>query len=143
MKQITVVVFGGSGGPLDDSIPSYSTKKGPADAWCYEADGKTQHMIKNGTELIMIDPVSCTMDQLKLFFSLKDNGDYNYARVWYIAADGTGIDWFGQPVWVEYSHLTWLKPDEPPPDPEPTGTTKKFKLVSFDFASGVIEVEEV
>jgi hypothetical protein len=119
IAQLHVKIAGGAGGPNDDSIPVYGDDKAPNGEWAYAFDGKTQLMWQNGKELICVDPETVPQVNFKSFFSLKSNGQINYARVWLIGEDGKGVDYQGKPTWVEYSKLVKVSQPEPEPEPEP------------------------
>lgn len=132
IKEKRVIVVNGAGGPANDSIPVYGSDKAPNGDWAYQPDGVHQLMIKNGTELISVDPDLVTPAENDDFFSFKANGQINYARVWFIGEDGHGKP--TQQLWVEYNKLQDAGGEpEPEPEPEPTG---EWTEIPYRFENG-------
>ena len=96
-------------------LPVYADDKAPNGLWCMY--GNEMYRLENGRELITVsrdDPWFSDPQKVAAFFN--SNG---YQRVWLIDGDGHGVDFGGQPLWVESSHLAPVGAPEPEPAPVP------------------------
>lgn len=132
--SLIVDVYGGAGGPNDDSIPVYSDNKAPNGGQVRGANG-LQLMLENsetsGVQYIIVNPDFLTEEENQggAFVSYKHDGTPNYVRIWIRNPEtGEGDDYApGVEMWVEFSHL---RPSgfEPP-------TVTKFLISIFSDGS--------
>ena len=107
-KKCDVLIQGGSGGPVLNAVPVY--RDGIQKDWALDRLGN-QLMLPNGIGAWYWTPESLAQDQIKLYVSFKQDGTYNYIRVFDLRGDNPILA--GLPVqelWIEYSHLRRLIP---------------------------------
>lgn len=107
INEIYKQIVNGKGGLDGNSIPVYSDHNAPYGGKILNVVGN-QLMLPNGFRLVVVDPLTITSDENdhEKFMTFKDNGEVNYIRAWILDEDtGHGVDYNGQTMWVEYSHL--------------------------------------
>jgi len=133
-----VKIFGGSAGPGKDSVPVYGDDNAPNGKWAYDVGGVKQLLLKNGMELIRVNPdlLQPGDNDRGQYYSMKPNGmAFDYARVWIIdPATGHGANL--QPMWIEFSHL--VPATSPGPDPDPIPGDDEWVQIDYRFENGLL-----